>query len=117
MGTSLAAESLLSLAVTVTSQQRVESVLQSIVQGLASQPGVALARIWLLPSKPRSGQAFPRNPLKCSCIQRHFAAGWSHRSPEFLSLVKEWEEREKTDRPDRLQNQGRRGFCSFHCVS
>src|SRR5262252_2202552 len=48
--TSLAAESLLSLAVTVTSEQRVESVLQSIVQGLASQPGVALARIWLLPS-------------------------------------------------------------------
>jgi PAS domain S-box-containing protein len=48
--TSLAAESLLSLAVTVTSEQRVESVLQSIVQGLASQPGMALARIWLLPS-------------------------------------------------------------------
>ena len=48
--TSLAAESLLSLAVTVTSEQRVASVFQSIVQGLASQPGVALARIWLLPS-------------------------------------------------------------------
>src|SRR5215468_5721222 len=50
VGTSLAAESLLALAVTVTSEQRVDSVLQSIVQGLASQPGVALARIWLLPS-------------------------------------------------------------------
>jgi PAS domain S-box-containing protein len=50
VGTSLAAESLLSLAVTVTSEQRVESVLQSIVQGLAGQPGIALARIWLLPS-------------------------------------------------------------------
>jgi PAS domain S-box-containing protein len=50
MGSSLAAESLLSLAVTVTSEQRVESVLQSIVQGLAAQPGMALARIWLLPS-------------------------------------------------------------------
>src|SRR5262250_2474018 len=48
--TSLAAESLLSLAVTVTSEQRVESVLQSIVQGLAAQPGMALARIWLLPT-------------------------------------------------------------------
>src|SRR5215475_16213831 len=48
--TSLAAERLLALAVTVTSEQRVDSVLQSIVQGLASQPGVALARIWLLPS-------------------------------------------------------------------
>src|SRR5262245_19940672 len=50
VGTSLAAESLLAIAVTVTSEQRVESVLQRIVQGLASQPGVALARIWLLPS-------------------------------------------------------------------
>jgi PAS domain S-box-containing protein len=50
VGTSLAAEPLLALAVTVTSEQRVECVLQSIVQGLASQPGVALARIWLLPS-------------------------------------------------------------------
>jgi hypothetical protein len=43
--TSLAAEPLLALAVTVTSEQRLDSVLQSIVQGLASQPGVALARI------------------------------------------------------------------------
>ena len=50
MGTSLAAESLLSLAVTATSEQCVESVLQSIVQGLAAQPGMALARIWLRPS-------------------------------------------------------------------
>jgi PAS domain S-box-containing protein len=50
VGTSLAAEPLLALAVRVTSEQRVDSVLQSIVQGLASQPGVALARIWLLPS-------------------------------------------------------------------
>jgi signal transduction histidine kinase len=51
---SLAAEPLLSLAVTVTSEQRVESVLRNIVQGLASQPGVALTRIWLLPSADRS---------------------------------------------------------------
>jgi PAS domain S-box-containing protein len=48
--TSLAAESLLSLAVTVTSEQYVQSVLHSIVDGLAAQPGVALSRIWLLPS-------------------------------------------------------------------
>jgi len=36
--------------VTITSEQRVESVLQKTVQGLAAQPGVALTRIWLLPS-------------------------------------------------------------------
>jgi signal transduction histidine kinase len=51
---SLAAGPPLSLAVTVTSEQRVESVLRNIVQGLASQPGVALTRIWLLPSADRS---------------------------------------------------------------
>jgi PAS domain S-box-containing protein len=54
VGASLTAEPLLALAVTVTSEQRVESVLQSIVQGLASQPGVALVRIWLLPSSDLS---------------------------------------------------------------
>src|SRR5262245_44115961 len=32
------------------SEQRVESVLLKTVEGLAAQPGVALARIWLLPS-------------------------------------------------------------------
>ena len=64
MGTSLAAEPLLALAVTVTSEQRVDSVLQSIVQGLASQPGVALARIWLLPSVDIPGicEALPDSP-------------------------------------------------------
>ena len=48
--TSITAGPLLSLAVTVTSEQQVESVLQKIVEGLAVQPSVALVRIWLLPS-------------------------------------------------------------------
>ena len=50
MATALAIEPLLSLAVAVTSEQRIEPVLRNIVEGLASQPGVALSRIWLLPS-------------------------------------------------------------------
>ena len=50
METSITAGPLLSLAVTVTSEQHVDSVLRKIVDGLASQPGVALVRIWLLPS-------------------------------------------------------------------
>ena len=50
MGTSIAAGPLLSLAVTVTSEQHVGPVLRKIVEGLASQQGVALVRIWLLPS-------------------------------------------------------------------
>src|SRR5499427_3997823 len=67
--TSLAVDSLLSLAVTVTSEQRVESVLESIVQGLASQPGVALARIWLLPSTDlRSFSHVVSDPPDCLCL-------------------------------------------------
>ena len=50
METSITAGPLLSLAVTVTSEQNVDSVLRKIVEGLAQQPGVALVRIWLLPS-------------------------------------------------------------------
>src|SRR5215475_12803487 len=69
VGTSLAAEPLLALAVTVTSEQRVDSVLQSIVQGLASQPGVALARIWLMPSAdlPSFCHAVS-DPPNCLCL-------------------------------------------------
>ena len=69
MGTSLAAEPLLALAVTVTSEQRVDSVLRSTVQGLASQPGVALARIWLVPSAdlPSFWHAVSDSP-DCLCL-------------------------------------------------
>jgi len=70
VGTSLAAEPLLALAVTVTSEQQVDSVLQSIVQGLASQPGVALARIWLLPTADL--------PHSCHTVSE---------SPDYLCLV------------------------------
>src|SRR5215467_6983237 len=69
MGSSLGAESLLSLAVTVTSEQPVESVLQSIVQGLAAQPRMALARIWLLPSVHHpSFYNVVSDPPDCLCL-------------------------------------------------
>jgi len=38
---------LLSLAVDVAAKRSLQGVLQTIVRGLASQPGVALVRIWL----------------------------------------------------------------------
>jgi formate hydrogenlyase transcriptional activator len=41
------AERLLGLAVEVAAERSLQSVLQTIVRGLASHPGVALARIWL----------------------------------------------------------------------
>jgi len=43
----LRAEPLLSLAAQVAGEHRATDVLESIVRGLAAQPGVALARIWL----------------------------------------------------------------------
>lgn len=42
------AEPLLSLAATVAGEHATQEVLKSTVDGLAAQPGVALARIWLL---------------------------------------------------------------------
>lgn len=42
------AEPLLSLAVAVAGQRAVQDVVDSIVRGMAAQPGVALARIWLI---------------------------------------------------------------------
>jgi hypothetical protein len=80
---SLAAEPLLSLAVTVTSEQRVESVLQNIVQGLASQPGVALTRIWLLPSADLcgSGQKPSRSPEQRERLCLVASAGTPVNSP------------------------------------
>jgi signal transduction histidine kinase len=74
---SSAAEPLLSLAVTVTSERRVESVLRNIVQGLASQPGVALTRIWLLPSADLcgSGQEPSRSPEQTEYLRLVASAG------------------------------------------
>ena len=83
MGTSLAAEPLLSLAATVTSDQHVESVLRNIVQGLASQPGVALTRIWLLPSADLRGpsQALSDSPERTGYLRLAASAGTPANSP------------------------------------
>ena len=83
MDMALAAEPLLSLAVTVTSEQRVESVLRNIVQGLASQPGVALTRIWLLPSTDLCGpgQEPLRSPEQTEYLHLVASAGSAVNSP------------------------------------
>jgi formate hydrogenlyase transcriptional activator len=74
------ANELLSLAVTVTSEHHVDSVLRNIVEGLAAQPGVALARIWLLPSAALPG--FCRKPSDSSDYLRLVAsAGTPRNSP------------------------------------
>jgi PAS domain S-box-containing protein len=83
VGTTLEAEVLLSIALTVTSEQRVESVLQKTVQGLAAQPGVALARIWLLPSihLPSSWRQLPDAPEGVEHLHLVASAGTPLNSP------------------------------------
>lgn len=83
METALAVEPLLSLAADVTSEQRVESVLRKIVEGLASQPGVALSRIWLLPSVhvPSSRQQQPNSSEDAGYLLLVASAGTPMNSP------------------------------------
>ena len=83
METALAAEALLSLAVSVTSEQRVESVLAKIVEGLASQPGIALARVWSLPSVhvPSWWQESSRAPDGAEYLRLVASAGKPNNSP------------------------------------
>ena len=83
MRATLEADVLLSIAVTVTSEQRVESVLQNTVQGLAAQPGVALARIWLLPSihLPSSLRELPDAPEGGGYLHLVASAGTPINSP------------------------------------
>ena len=83
MATALAVEPLLSLAVAVTSEQRIEPVLRKIVEGLVSQPGVALSRIWLLPSihVPSSWQQMPDSPEDVGCLRLVASAGTPMNSP------------------------------------
>jgi len=83
VGTSLTAEPLLCLAATITAEHRGESVLQHIVQGLASQPGVALARIWLLPLGDLCGscQAQTASPGQIQYLHLVASAGTPRHSP------------------------------------
>jgi len=83
VATALAVEPLLSLAVAVTSEQRIESVLRKIVEGLASQPGVALSRIWLLSSihVPDSRQQPADSQKDAGCLRLVASAGTPMNSP------------------------------------
>jgi transcriptional regulator with GAF, ATPase, and Fis domain len=83
VATALAAEGLLSLALSVTSEQCVESVLKKTVEGLALQPGIALARVWLLPSVhiPASWQEFSDVPDGAECLRLVASAGKPNNSP------------------------------------
>jgi formate hydrogenlyase transcriptional activator len=79
----LLAEPLLSLAVTVAGEHRTLDVLDAIVRGLAAQPGVALARIWLLLPGDLCDDCFLRDECAdhTQCLHLVASAGVSQDTP------------------------------------
>jgi len=77
------AEPLLSLAVTVAGEHSVQGVLDNIVKGLARQPGVALARIWLLMPGDLCDSCFMRAECRdqTQCLHLVASAGAPISSP------------------------------------
>jgi transcriptional regulator with GAF, ATPase, and Fis domain len=81
-------ESLQAVSLAVAQERSLERVLQSVVHGLASQPGIALARVWLV----RPGDICASCPMRRECPDQarclHLAASegnpsrpgedWSH---------------------------------------
>ena len=77
------AEQLLSLALDVAAERSLNGVLQTIVQGLALQPGVALARIWLLLPGDICDSCFMRAEChdRTQCFHLVASAGTPVKSP------------------------------------
>jgi GAF domain-containing protein len=77
------AEPLLFLAVTVAGEHSVQGVLHNIVKGLASQPGIALARIWLLMPGDLCDSCFTRTECRdqTQCLHLVASAGTPNKSP------------------------------------
>lgn len=78
------AEPLLSLVVTVAGEQRVQGVLDHIVRGLTAQPGIALARIWLLMPGDLCDSCFMRTECRdqSQCLHLVASAGDPLNSPD-----------------------------------
>jgi formate hydrogenlyase transcriptional activator len=73
----LQAEPLLSLAAAIAGEHRTKEVLEGIVHGLAGQPGVALARIWLRLPGDRCSDCYLRSecPDQTQCLHLVASAG------------------------------------------
>lgn len=56
-------EALQAVALAVAAERSVDRILTSIVEGLAAQPGVALARVWLI----SPGDICPTCPMRADC--------------------------------------------------
>ena len=76
-------ENLLALAATATGEHNLHDVLNTVVQGLAQQPGVAQARIWLLHPGDICDECFLRDdcPDRTECLHLVAAAGNAQNSP------------------------------------
>ena len=83
-------EPLLALAATVAGEHRTRNALDAIVQGLTKQPGIALARIWLLESGDICEQCFLASECddRCECLHLVASAGAA------LSEKEDWSFRE-----------------------
>jgi len=77
------AEPLLSLAATVAGEHATQEVLKSTVDGLAGQPGVALARVWLLAPGDWCDTCFRRADCadQTQCLHLVASGGSSNSSP------------------------------------
>ncbi len=73
----------MSLAVSVAAERDIQGVLQAIVHGLASHPGVALARIWLHAPGDICDSCFLRDECRdrTQCLHLVASAGTPLRSP------------------------------------
>jgi hypothetical protein len=87
--TDVQAEPLLSLAASVTSEHHIRDVLDAIVRGLAIQPGVALARIWLLAAGDVCDSCFLRGDCRdqTQCLHLVASAGASLKQDEDWSFL------------------------------
>jgi transcriptional regulator with GAF, ATPase, and Fis domain len=72
-------DALLELAVSTSGERSVETVLQSIVEGLAQQPSVALARVWITGPGDVCGSCSMRSacPDQTACLHLSASAGTS----------------------------------------
>ena len=71
------AESLLALAASIAGEHNFRQVLTGIVQGLTKEPGVAIARIWLLAPGDICSECFLRSecPNQTECLHLVASAG------------------------------------------
>jgi formate hydrogenlyase transcriptional activator len=85
----LQAEPLLSTAAAIANERNVQGVLEGVVQGLSKQPGIALARIWLVAPGDICSECFMRSEChdQSECLHLAASAGASLNTDEDWSFL------------------------------